>query len=226
MMTHVETSYQMGFVIKLSKLLLTKYGSFHPIITIFNKGKTLPITIKSKDLGLLLDQKTYIVNDGEVVEDTDNSFSTKDPSKNIYITMLMFKLYSEDNENRIMDLYTKLTTKYDPDAISYLNCMLYNEYSDPDSVTPIEAATNPDSVRVLHCCYYTRESPKISMCFLPYINKGQIEKDESQFDISPEFSEETIEEPQYSILISDCGWFERDPKIKPVLPCPYLKQRS
>jgi len=226
MMTHVETSYQMGFVIKLSKLLLSKYGSFHPIITLFNKGKELPVTIKFKDLDLLLDQKTYIVRDGKVVDKDEgiNSDVLGDPiphPEDIYITMLMFKLYSEDNEKRIIDLYTELANKHDPDAISYLNCMLYNEYSDPDSVTHLEAAVNPDSVRVVHCCYYTRESPRISMCFLPYINKGPIEREVDQFEMSPE-----EEETQYSVLISDCGWFERDPKIKPVLPCPYTKQRS
>jgi hypothetical protein len=219
MMTHIETSYQMGYIVKLAKLLLEKYGYFHPIITILNKGKDLSVTIKQNMSNLLLDQKTYIViREGVVIEQDD--FMDVPHPEDIFITVLMFKLYIESDEDKIIKLLKDLTVQYDPDSIAYLNCGVYNEYSDPKRVTDTEVINNPDSVRVISCCYYTREDPKVRRCILPYINKGKIET-----GIAEDFSIEDPD-PRYAVLVSDCSWFGSFNRLEVTVKCPYPKQRS
>src|SRR5271157_4615975 len=132
MMTHFEVSYQMGFLIKVAKLQLESYGYVYPLIITLNKGKEVPVKIKSE---LQIDHKTYIVRDGNLIEKEDLPMFTPPEPKDIYVTVSMFKMMTDEDEALIVKFFKAVAHQFDPDAVAYVNSCLYNEYSNPDAVT-------------------------------------------------------------------------------------------
>lgn len=217
MMSHTEVSFQMAFVLKLFKHSLGKYGYSYPFIATFNKGKKLPMDVKAD---LLLEQKTYSVRNGCNIESNDLEEPAQfvPDTEDLYVSILLLKLNTKEDEKLTVKLFKSLARQYDPDAIAYINSCWYNEYENPDSVSDEEVLTNPDSVRAIHCCYYKREDNIARMCVLPFINKGKHKQEHPSFEETEEIGDPEL---RHDVLVCGCGWFTNYPKLGPFVKNPY-----
>jgi hypothetical protein len=217
-MTHVEVSYQMGFILKVVRLHLEKFGCAYPLVITLNKGSGIHMNVNAD---VVLDQKMYVVRRGELIDLEGAEDPTFVPTlDDVYVTILMFKLRSKEDEKLTLKLFKALAQQYKPDAIAYVNSCMYNEYDNPKSISDEAVISNPDSVRVIHCCYYIDGDPQVSMCVLPFLNRGELSTEIPSIE-DMDRDEEDIPDKQYDIFVSDCGWFTAYSKLDPFVKYPY-----
>lgn len=214
MITHVEMSFQMGFITKLIEINLKRYGHVNPLIVAINKGKEIPLDL---NFSTILDTKICRVRGGVLLTEEES-----DP-EDIYIHVVMLRLRSDEDEVMLQKIYNHIAKLYDPDAMGYSQSCLYNEYSDPSSISRETMLKDPENIHVIHMCYYLRGDKKARISIMPYLNKGPNKDADKEVSFSPGEEEEVSD---YVVMLSDCGWLKEYSKIEPIRSYPYKRERK
>jgi hypothetical protein len=207
MLTHVEMSFQMNFVVKLVELNLKAYGHTFPFIVAVNKGKNRNILLESPTI---MDTKICRVREGMLLEDEE-----AEPN-DTYVNVLLLRLKTDEDEASIPGIFKEIADKYEPEGLVYIQSCLYNEYPDPNSVSRDTMVQDPENINVIHMCYYLRGDPIARISIMPFINKGVKKSDIPKFE-----APDVEEEKEYQILMSNCGWFVPYHKIEALMKYPY-----
>lgn len=207
MITHIEMSFQMGFIMRLIEMNLKSYGHMNPLIVSVSKDKNLEIDL---NYDTVIDQKLCRVRDGMLLNEDE-----PEPG-DVYVHVTMLRLKSDSDEEQIPVILKHIVKAYNPDAIGYVQGCLYNEYSNPDLVSRNEMLVDPDNIHVIHMCYFIRGDRKARLSIMPYLNKGLKKTDTDVFD--PDKRED---DQEHVVLINDCGWFRENNKVDPIIKYPY-----
>jgi hypothetical protein len=202
---HIDISYNMRHLIKETKRFLGVCGQLYPTIYLINKAKAIEISLTSD---ILILNTEYMISDEGLIQKDDFRFSFP-KMDDCYVTSLMFRVSNKKEENETLKLFKSLTKTYNPDAIAYLRNCWYGEYPDPDKMKDEDVLRDPDAVRILWYCYYKRGDPQATMCVMPFINRGEIKKDNFN------------KTKNYDITIANSGWFLKDPMFKEYVKYPY-----
>lgn len=207
MITHVEMSFQMGFLMKLIEMNLKCYGHLNPLIISVNKNKDLEIDLKYDSI---IDSKVCRIRNGTLL-------SEEEPEQDdTYVHVTMIRLRSDKDEEAIPSILKNIADNYNPDAIGYVQSCLYNEYEDPDRISREMMLQDPDNIHVIHMCYYLRGDQKARLSIMTYLNKGPKKQSSDVFD-----SDKDPDAEDHVVLINDCGWFRENSKVEPAIKYPY-----
>lgn len=215
MMTHVEVSYMMVFAKNLMDIYLQKYGYGYPMIVTFNKGKDLEINLQHPNI---IDNRTSVIRDGNFID--EGPYEAED----IFMQVLMLKLQTQGDDQKLFDLYKMVAHQYDPDACAYMQSCLYGEFEDPDLVSEDDMNHDPDIIHVINFSYFTREDATPRICVVPYINKGKMKEMEEEVSFEEVLEDEDNSKAKFEVLIIGNGWLTPYYKVEPLVNYPYKRK--
>ena len=219
-MTHVEVSYMMVFVKKVMDIYLQKYGYGYPMIVAFNKGKDLEINLQHDSI---IDNRTSVIRDGNFIE--EGPYEPDD----VFMQILMLKLQTKGDDQKLFDLYRTIAHQYDPDACAYMQSCLYGEFEDPTLISEDDMNHDPDVIHVVNYSYFLREDTSPRICVVPYINKGRLKDEDTEIYVeSMEELNEALDEDdtkaKFEVLIVGNGWLTPYHKVDPLVDYPYKRK--